>query len=261
VICDPAVEALAAGFGTAAAVVLAMSRDAPLQGSDLTVEARSGLMDLVGDPGRSPLRLGGHQTAYAGGLAAYLALAAALVRRRAGAAPTPQRVYLLDVAVWLNWKTLGMAARTGAPPSRAGERAEWTVVPCADGHAALVYRPADWPRLLQALDEPRLAEPRFATPADRQRHRAALNAIMARAFARMTRARVHEVARRLKLPLGPVWTPEELLDDPQMLARGFFRAAGSGAGLVPGLPAVWNGCRPSGDAATPAEAARIGERR
>ena len=56
------------------AVVLAMSLDDPLGGSEFTVEARSGLMDLVGEPDRAPLRLGGHQIAYSAGLAAYLAV-------------------------------------------------------------------------------------------------------------------------------------------------------------------------------------------
>lgn len=247
VLCDSGVEHAGTNFGAALPVILGMSRDTPLQGSELTLEARSGLLDMVGDPDRDPLRLGGHQTAYAGGLAAYLALITALVRRQAGEASGPVRVNLLDVAVWLNWKTLGMAARTGAAPHRLGQLAEWIVVPCTDGHAALVYRANDWDRLLEVLDDPRLAHPRFATPAGRTSHRGELNEIFAELFGRLSRANVHQLAIRSKLPLGPVWAPGELLDDPQMLARGFFRPTEDGASLVPSLPAVWNGVRPSAE--------------
>lgn len=247
VICDSGVERAGTNFGATLPVILGMSRDTPLAGSELTLEARSGLLDMVGDPGQEPLRLGGHQTAYAGGLAAYLALVTALVRRQAGEASGPVRVNLLDVAVWLNWKTLGMAARTGAAPHRLGQLAEWIVVACTDGHAALVYRANDWERLLEALGDARLSAPRFATASGRADHRAELNAILTEAFSQLSRAKVHELAIRSKLPLGPVWAPGELLNDAQMLARGFFRPTDDGAALVPSLPAVWNGVRPPQD--------------
>lgn len=223
-------------------IVIAMSADAPQRGSEFTIEARAGLLDLVGDPARAPLRLGGHQTAYAGGLAAYLGMISALSRRKAGLPTGPVRIDLLDVDVWLNWKTLSIAARTGKTPTRPGAAAEWTVVACADGHVAVVYRVQEWPALLRATRDARLADERFQTPAGRKRHRTELNTILADIFARMTRAEIRAMALAAKLPLGPVWTQDELKGDPHMLARGFFHTIESGCDTVamPALPVKWN---------------------
>lgn len=235
-------SALAGQMRGAVQIVIAMSCDAPQRGSEFTIEARSGLLDLVGDPAREPLRLGGHQLAYSGGLAAYLAMISALSRRKAGLPTGPVRVDLLDIGVWLNWKTLSIASRTGKTPSRPGSEAEWTIVACADGHVALVYRVQEWPSLMRATGDTRLADARFQTPAGRKRHRAALNLILADIFARMTRAEIRAMALSAKLPLGPVWTQDELKNDPHMIARAFFREAeiDHQRVAIPSLPVRWN---------------------
>jgi crotonobetainyl-CoA:carnitine CoA-transferase CaiB-like acyl-CoA transferase len=243
VICDPAIFAAQGEAWRALPIILAMARDAPLAGSELTIEAQSGLLDLIGDPAREPLRLGGHQTAYAAGLAAYLGLVAGLTRRSAGLAAGPVRITLLDVAVWLNWKTLAMSARTGTAPSRSGAQGEWTIIACADGHFALVYRVPEWPLLVALAGDPRLEEPRFQTPSGRREHRPQLNAILSDAFATRTRAEIRKRALALKLPLGPVWTPEELLRDPHMTFRSFFAPVTvvERRLAMPRLPVMWNG--------------------
>src|SRR3546814_17646150 len=49
--------------------------------SDLIdILAIEGLLDIIGDPTREPLKLGGHQCAYTAGLAAFTGLVAALAR-------------------------------------------------------------------------------------------------------------------------------------------------------------------------------------
>ena len=47
-----------------------------------------------------------------------------------------------------------------------------------------------------------------------------------------------------RLPLGPVWFPAELLDDPHMRARDFFHPTTDSNGktvFLPRLPVRWNG--------------------
>ena len=46
--------------------------------------ALGGLLHMVGEPERKPLRLGGHQASYAAGLTAFTGLTAALAARDAG---------------------------------------------------------------------------------------------------------------------------------------------------------------------------------
>lgn len=242
-ICDSGTHAHLSLGPQTIAVLIGMSLDEPLRGSELTAEARCGLLDLIGDPDRAPLRLAGHQLAYSAGLSAYLGLVAALTQRDAGRPAGPVHVDLLDVGVWLNWKALSTAARTGQSPMRPGAKAEWTIVPCRDGYVALVYRIQEWTSLKVATGDARLADPRFETVARRSQNRAELNAILADIFAGKTRAEIRTMALSHKLPLGPVWTPEELKRDPHMIERGYFQpvTVDGQALAMPSLPVLWNG--------------------
>jgi hypothetical protein len=249
VLIDPVLHASPA-MRTPRRVCAVISMDATVdeRQSEFTVEARAGLLDIVGDPAREPLRMAGHQCAYAAGLAAFAAIAAVLAERADTAALV--RVSLLETAVWLNWKSLAAAEYTGRSPRRAGALGEWPVLPCADGYVAVVYRKQEWPRLRDLVPDPALREARFDSPEGRRAHRQDLNAILARFFATLTRGDIHALSLRHKMPFGAVWRPDELLADPQMLARDFFTATTGGA--MPRAPVLWNGQRlvpPVADAA------------
>lgn len=212
--------------------------------SEFTIMAATGLLDLVGDPQREPLRLGGHQLAYACGLAAYAGSVAALCAPGQGAAKEIVRVSLADVAVWLNWKSVAMASWSTAGRARLGRDAEWQVVRCADGWVALVFLEADWPVLRAWVDDPALFDPRYDNRAERRKHARAVSERIENAFIRYTRRELQQIALQRRLPLGPVWTPIELETDPQNIARGFLsRQPRGGAGaalLMPRLPVLWN---------------------
>lgn len=228
-------------------VVLSMlAEDAPEAAkagvqTEFTLMALGGLLDIVGDPQRQPLCLGGHQLAYSAGLAAYAGLVAGLLRR-----PEPEtaRVALLDVAVWINWKSAASVACLGELSTRAGRGAEWPVLRCADGYFVLVHQPADWPALCRLSGDPRLDEPRFADPASRRANSRGLADIMEQSLGCLTRRELQQRAMEMRLPLGAVWDLAELRGDPQVLTRGFLAEAAFGAGAplcVPRLPLRWNG--------------------
>ncbi len=209
--------------------------------TEFTLMALGGLLDIVGDPQRQPLRLGGHQLAYSAGLAAYAGLVAGLLRRPA---PEVARVALLDVAVWINWKSAASVACLGETSTRAGRAAEWPVLRCADGYVAMVYQPADWPALCRLSGDPRLHEARFADAASRRANAPALAEIIEASLGALTRRELQGKAMEMRLPLGAVWSLAELHEDPQLLARGFLAEAAFGAGMpltVPRLPVLWNG--------------------
>src|SRR5215471_16245641 len=52
--------------------------------SELAIQALGGLMHMIGEPDRKPLKLAGHQASYAAGLTAFTGLAAALAARDTG---------------------------------------------------------------------------------------------------------------------------------------------------------------------------------
>lgn len=211
--------------------------------SEFTVLALGGLLNLVGDPDREPLRLGGHQAAYAGGLSAFTGLMGALCTDT----PEVVQVSLLETAVWLNWKNIASAAVGGNAPSRAGRASDWPIIRCADGWVALVYQDRDWLKLLDLLEQdPRLTDPALSSMAVRSARAEEIASVAEEHLSRLTRHQIREAALARKLPLGPVWEPQELLEDEHCLARGFFDRMVLGGGVttpLPTLPALWNGKR------------------
>lgn len=203
--------------------------------SELTLMAMSGVLHLTREQFGEPVRLPGHQPAYAAGLAAFLAMTAGLL------APTPRTadVSVLDALLWVNWKIACEPSRK-APPGKAA--AEWQAVPASDGHVALVYMDRDWPALAELVGDPRLREERFATREARLANLDALMAVLRPWFAVRRKADIYREAKLRSIPLGPVWTISDLLRDAQYIERDFLAATPTG--IVPRLPAIWNGRRP-----------------
>jgi crotonobetainyl-CoA:carnitine CoA-transferase CaiB-like acyl-CoA transferase len=206
--------------------------------SAFTIMASSGLLDIVGEPKRSPLKLPGRQLDLSAGLAAFTAMSALML----GAKPGLARVSLYDVAVWLNWKNLVMAHLTGKSPSRKGRAGEWQTLRCKDGWIGLVYRESDWPAVKRLIGDPALDAPELEDRGERRRRAAWIADRAEAAFAKLTRDEIADFARRNRIPIGPVRSPTELLDDPQYAARDFFLETPAGA--MPRLPLLWNGDAP-----------------
>jgi len=212
--------------------------------SEFTLLALSGLLHMVGEPEREPLRLGGHQASYAAGLTAFTGLASALAARDAGRKATAVRVSLAEVLQWVNWKAASGAEATGASPGREGRKSEFQIVPCRDGHVAVVYTVTQWPATRALIGDPRLGDCKFDTRAGRRKHVAELYAILTPWFADKTRAEIQSLAQAKGVPFGPIFSPAELLDTEQYIARGFLaemKHPTLGRLRMPQLPVQWNG--------------------
>jgi crotonobetainyl-CoA:carnitine CoA-transferase CaiB-like acyl-CoA transferase len=218
--------------------------DASVPYSELTLLALSGMLHMVGEPERKPLKLAGHQASYAAGLTAFTGLAAALAARDAGRAAPSVRVSLAEVMQWVNWKAASGAEATGLSPGREGRQSEFQVVPCRDGHVAVVYTVTQWPATRDLIGDPRLKDPKFATRAGRRQHVGEMYAILRPWFADKTRAEIQAAAQAKGVPFGPVFTPRELLETEQYVARGFLaemKHPTLGTLRLPQLPVQWNG--------------------
>lgn len=212
--------------------------------SEFTLLALGGLLHMVGEPERKPLRLGGHQASYAAGLTAFTGLAAALAARDAGRAAPSVRVSLAEVMQWVNWKAASGAEAAGTSPGREGRNSEFQIVSCRDGHVAVVYTVTQWPATRALIGDPRLADSRFATRAGRRQNIAELYDILAPWFADKTRAEIQRTAQAKGVPFGPVFSPAELLATEQYAARGFLADMAHptlGKLRLPQLPVQWNG--------------------
>ncbi|HZP98504.1 MAG TPA: CoA transferase [Reyranella sp.] len=211
----------------------------PMPFSEFTVLALGGLLHMVGEPDRKPLRLGGHQASYAAGFAAFTGLATALAARDAGRSAPGVRVSLTEVMQWVNWKAASGAEASGKSPGREGKGSEFQIVPCKDGYVAVVYTVTQWPAVRALVGDRRLEDKKFATRAERRDNVAELYAILRPWFADKTRAEIQALAQAKGVPFGPIFSPSELLESEQYLARGFLTKFGGGK--IPQLPVQWNG--------------------
>jgi crotonobetainyl-CoA:carnitine CoA-transferase CaiB-like acyl-CoA transferase len=212
--------------------------------SEFTLLALSGLLHMVGEPERKPLRLGGHQASYAAGLTAFTGLTSALAARDAGHKPAAVRVSLAEVLQWVNWKAASGAEATGVSPGREGKKSEFQIVPCRDGHVAVVYTVTQWPATRALIGDARLGDPKFESRAGRRQHIAELYAILTPWFADKTRAEIQSLAQAKGVPFGPIFSPAELLETEQYVARGFLAELEHptlGRLRMPQLPVQWNG--------------------
>ena len=192
--------------------------------------ARSGMLVLTGQPGESPMLLGGHVIFAATGLWVGVAVASALVVQELTGAG---QIVTIDVQQCLevfNEQAIGAYATTGRRTNRRGHRGAITAVSgafqSADGWWMLsVPTTADrWFRFLDWVQDPVLAaDPSFAEEEHRE---AAKDLILDRLDRWSLSLRTIEAvdeAQRQGITSTPVSTPVDLADDPQLIHRGFLR--------------------------------------
>jgi formyl-CoA transferase/CoA:oxalate CoA-transferase len=193
---------------------------------DLVLQGMGGLQGITGEPGAPPVRIGVAVADIAGGMFAATAILAALFRReRTGRGERIDVSLLESQLAWLTYMA-GIYFATGREPERAGSKHP-TIVPygafaTADGHVNVaVGNDRLFARLCEALGRRELAaDPRFATNPARVRNRADLEQILDAAFRdRSTREWVALLGRH-GVPAGPVYAIREIVDDPQVRARG-----------------------------------------
>jgi len=231
-------------------------RDKP--GYDPMMQAYSGLMSLLGENGRPPVRVPASIVDLGAGMWSVIGILAALQERgRTG------RGGIVDTSLYetgLAWMSILLAAYTadGNIPARHGSGVDM-IVPyqafaASDGWLMVAAGNDNlFRRLVAVLDRPGLAEePRFASNKDRVVHRHELIPILTDIFATRTRADWAERLEAAGIPNGPINTLDQVVADPQTAALGIIQQRpGSDLRLV-GLPLSFDGRRPPFAKAAPA---------
>lgn len=96
----------------------------------------------------------------------------------------------------------------------------------ADGYVCtMIYNDRQWRSFCAAVGWPDLVatDPRFASHATRTRHIDAILAMLAELFLTRTTAEWMEILEKADCPVTPVHTLETILDDPHLVATGFFQ--------------------------------------
>jgi crotonobetainyl-CoA:carnitine CoA-transferase CaiB-like acyl-CoA transferase len=87
-----------------------------------------------------------------------------------------------------------------------------------------------WPNIVKALDDPALADERFADARGRRKHARECIAALDAIFATKTRAEWTTIFDAHDVWWAPIQTPAEVLADPQAIAAGAFVDVPAGAG-------------------------------
>jgi len=194
-------------------------------GFDLIAQGMSGLMSITGEEDGPPLRVPLPISDLCGGMFAAIGILAALAARERTGRGQWVDTSLLEAPVALSVyeaaqyfatgevpQRLGAGHRTSAPYQAFRTKDGWITVGGAAQHL--------WLRLCKVLGAEHLAaDPRFATNADRVKHRKELAALLQERLEQETSAYWLERLEAEGIPAGPVSTYDQVFADPHVLHR------------------------------------------
>ena len=197
---------------------------------ELIAYARSGLLSITGHAGQEPVVLGAHIALAATGMYAGLAVAAGLYGAQATGRGSST---VISVQACLeSWMEQPMVTflTTGAVTERRGFRGAITAVSGAfatrDGYwmVSVPHGPDGWSRFASWIKDPVLsADPGLADERERLKQRDRVLDRIAEWSSTRSRDAIVSEAQRQHVPASPVATPADLVEDPQLVARGFQR--------------------------------------
>jgi crotonobetainyl-CoA:carnitine CoA-transferase CaiB-like acyl-CoA transferase len=206
--------------------ITAFGEDGPLAqnpGMDLLAQGRGGVMGTTGEPGRTPVKVAPAIADFTASFLACNGILLALRARDRDGMGQQVNINLLDGQVALLANLCVAYHRTGIPfEPQGGAQSNivpYQVFPTADGWlvvACLIEK--FWVLLCQAIERADLlADPRFATNADRVSNRDVLVPILTDLFLTRTTASWLDVLERADVPCGPVNRLADVFTDPQVV--------------------------------------------
>ena len=206
-------------------LVLVLLDDGP---PELCALARSGLLAITGEPDGKPTMLGGHVAHAAVGTYVALATEAALLSDEGQIVDisATQCLATLGEQIWVEYSMSGESLERQG--SRGGITALAGALPCADGHwmVSVPPDPRSWDSFVKLVPDPAFKDDgSLADEAMRRERKGEILDRVAVWSEGRKKAEIVEEAQRLHVPATVVTTPLELIDDPQLIARGFLRAA------------------------------------
>jgi crotonobetainyl-CoA:carnitine CoA-transferase CaiB-like acyl-CoA transferase len=219
---------------------------------DEVVQMMGGLAYMTGPPGR-PLRAGSSVNDIMGGMFAAIGVLAALLERQSTGTGKLVRAALFENCVFLVAQHMAYRAVTGqALPPMSQRVSAWgiyDVFEAKDGEQVFfaVVSDTQWAQFCAAVGwHARLADPALRTNNQRVAARATLVPAVQALLGAMTRAEIVALAERAGLPWAPIAKPEELFDDPHLLASGGLvetTLPGGARTRLPALPLELDGAR------------------
>ncbi|MBV9595135.1 MAG: CoA transferase [Actinobacteria bacterium] len=207
-------------------------------GGELQAQALGGLMNMVGEPPREPLRMGGYQAQYSTGFALLDGFALGLYQRERTGRGCSFSTSVIETVTHIEWKGAVSYQADHKIVTRGSDGAP-AILRAKDGFFAFFYRPDDWERVLTIMDDDRLRDPRFETQKGRDENRPALLEILNDSAGRLPKRELYHRTQAGKMTTGYTATMSDLLESEQYTARDFFETIdvpGLGQGRLPGAP-------------------------
>ena len=200
------------------------------QEPEICAVARSGLMSLTGHPGQAPAILGAHVPALAVGIYVAVATAAALLTSTKTGKGSIATVSMREALESFVEQAMVEYSFSGTVTERRGSKGAITAVsgalPCKNGHWVIsqIHRPGRWTKFMDWVQDPELiSDPSLAEEKNQHKRRDFIMNRLDKWAARFTKTELVEEAQRRHFPASPVSTPLDLIDDPQLIARGFLK--------------------------------------
>jgi crotonobetainyl-CoA:carnitine CoA-transferase CaiB-like acyl-CoA transferase len=200
------------------------------QEPEICAVARSGLMSLTGHPGQAPAILGAHVPALAVGIYVAVATAAALLTSKTTGKGSIATVSMREALESFVEQAMVEYSFSGTVTERRGSKGAITAVsgalPCKNGHWVIsqIHRPGRWTKFMDWVQDPELiSDPSLAKEENQHKRRDFIMDRLDKWAKRFTKTELVEEAQRRHFPASPVSTPLDLIDDPQLIARGFLK--------------------------------------
>jgi crotonobetainyl-CoA:carnitine CoA-transferase CaiB-like acyl-CoA transferase len=193
---------------------------------DEVVQMMGGLAYMTGRPG-DPLRAGSSVNDIMGGMFGAIAILGALLERGVTGRGMEVQSALYENNIFLVGQHMLQYAITGRPaapmPARISPWAIYDVFTVKDGEQIFLAAVSDaqWATFCDALGLDDLkADPRYGSNNDRVKLRSELLPALSARLADRSAAELALVMERAGLPFAPIMRPEQLLDDPHLVATG-----------------------------------------
>ena len=197
-------------------------------GMDITLQAMSGVMSVTGSPDSPPTKAGAAFCDILGGAHLFGGIVSALYQREQTGQGAVIDISMQDCVFPALATQLGTYFQLGHQPQRTGNRhtgmalAPYNVYEAKDGHVAMIcFRGEHWGRLCDVMGHPEYkTDPRFARTKDRARNMDEVDAIVEEWTRTLSKNEIFAIAESAGMICAPVQTLEEVVNDPQLLARG-----------------------------------------
>lgn len=214
-----------------AAVVVVASNfgsDGPLadwQGSEIVLQALSGMMHNNGAAGREPLYGIGNRASLASGIGAYVGALTALYVRETTGRGQVVRIDAAETAAAMCFPYVMQHIYNGTDRARTDQAVQAGQVMCRDGWVCIWIYNFRWNALLTALDLRALEhDPRFEDPGERRANWDQLFAIFQAKVAGMAAEDLVEILQQAQVIAAKAYRPSELIGNRHLAARQYWES-------------------------------------